>query len=373
MNQTSIRNYLKSEKKHFIFVIDAFTKGGAQRNLELVLPEMIELGAQIDLILLQNSAEELNLKKLQAFGVQIHRIVARNMYDVTGFFRFLRVTRKKNSVIVANLFWSQIWSALVAHPARFQKLFWVEHNTYFNRTNSHWFFYKLLSRRAISVLAVSAEIADFLQKRVKIRVQLVNNAALSVHSRGEFQVDYFRFLFVGRLVDQKNPILALEAFKHAIDSGTIAEDSKLNVIGDGPLRSEMETYVNNNNLDGKIKFLGFLEPEEVSKIMSVSQTLIMTSHHEGSPLVRLEALVHGMTIVTTRTAGIKGILTAGLTDDLLPGIFVSDSNMISLAKNLAKSVEFSVWSEESVGARLTNGRKFSPPEVAKNYYFLDQN
>jgi len=370
MNQTSIRSNLKSEKKHFIFVIDAFTKGGAQRNLELVLPEMIELGAQIDLILLQNSTEELNLKKLQSSGVQIHRIVARNMYDVTGFFKFLKVTRKKDSVIVANLFWSQIWSALVAHPARFQKLFWVEHNTYLNRTNSHWLFYSLLSRRAIAVLAVSAEIADFLQKRVNIRVQLVNNAALSLHSRGEFPVDFFRFLFVGRLVDQKNPILALEAFKHAIDSGIIPEDSNLNVIGDGPLRNEMEAYVNTNNLDGKVEFLGFLEREEVSKIMSVSQTLIMTSHHEGSPLVRLEALVHGMTIVTTRTAGISGILTQEFSDELLPGVFVAESNVESLTINLGLSISPTFWTTDVFETRVGAAQKFSPEQVAKIYLHL---
>ena len=373
MNRIDSLGKLYSGKKHFIFVIDAFTKGGAQRNLELVLPEMVKLGAKVDLVLIQDSREELDLGNLQSCGVQVHRIGASSMFDIFGFLKFLKVSRKKGSVVVANLFWSQIWSALFFFPANFQKLFWVEHNTYLNRTKSHWMFYKLLARKVTSVLAVSSEIADFLIKRINIKVQIVNNAAFPLHSRRELPNNNFRFLFVGRLVEQKNPLLALMAFKYALENGIIPKISNLIVIGDGPLKEVLEAYVNNNDIVGKIQFLGFLKSEEISKIMSASQTLVMTSRHEGSPLVRLEALVHGMTIVTTRTAGIKGILTTGLTEDLLPGIFVSDSNEISLAENLAKSIDSSVWSDVAVRARLLNGKKFSPSEVAKSYFNLDEN
>lgn len=372
MNLIKSQGNLKSKKIHFIFVIDAFTKGGAQRNLELVLPEMVKLGAQVDLVLIQDSNEELSLQGLESSGVHIHRIVARNMHDIFGFIRFLKVARKRDSTIVANLFWSQVWSALLIFPKGAQKLFWVEHNTYLNRTGSHWLIYKLLSCRSKSVLAVSSEISDFLQKRVNIKVQLINNAATSFQAREKVQIENFRFLFVGRLVEQKNPLLALEAFKYALDNATVPDNSKLIVIGDGPLRREMETYVCANRLVGIVQFLGYLESEEVSKIMSESQTLVMTSHHEGSPLVRLEALVNGMAIVTTETAGIKGILTTGFSEELLPGIFVSDSNKISLAENLAKSVEFSVWHDVAIESRLKRGKRFSPPEVAKTYFILDE-
>ena len=372
MSQTSIESEFKHQKKHFIFVIDAFTKGGAQRNLELVLPEMVKLGASIDLVLLQTSDQELDLLPLLTSGIRVHRINARNMRDFRGFYRFLKVIRKKDSVLIANLFWSQIWSALLNTLGNLQDIYWVEHNVYLNRSRSQWFIYQLLTHKIISILAVSEEISDFLQNRIKLPVRIIKNAAISSYARNDTSRDFPQFLFVGRLVEQKNPILALEAFKYALNNSLIPKNSKLSLIGDGPLSREIRILIETYSLKANIETLGFLERKEISKFMSESQTLVMTSHHEGSPLVRLEALTHGMAIVTTHTAGIRGILTTNSNEDLLPGIFVTDWSVISIAENLGNSIKPSVWLDESVNVRLNAGKKFSPTKVAREYLNLGE-
>jgi glycosyltransferase involved in cell wall biosynthesis len=354
----------------FIFVIDAFTKGGAQKNLQLVLPELINAGYQVDLVLLQDSPSELDLADLQTSGVQIHRVNASNMFDLFGFLRFLKLVKVGSSAVVANLYWSQIWSSISNLFHSKNKLMWVEHNTYVNRSKVQWIVFRFLSRRVNRLLAVSSEIEEFIADKVLCGSELVSNAAVSYFSREVTSIENPQFLLVGRLVDQKNPSLALSSFRAAIDKEIIPKNSKLIIIGAGPLEERLKREASAWGLVSNSDFLGFIDSYEISKIMSQSHVLIMTSKHEGSPLVRLEALAHGMAIVTTKTAGIKGILTEPGTQTLFPGIFVSANDIESIAQDLGKATAESIWSQEAIDVRLGSALNFKPSKVAAKYIEL---
>ncbi|MCE4475830.1 glycosyltransferase, partial [Escherichia coli] len=58
-----------------------------------------------------------------------------------------------------------------------------------------------------------------------------------------------KILFVGRLDKQKNPLTALRAFKYLIQKNS---NVIFDVVGDGELRKECETYVIENNLESKV-------------------------------------------------------------------------------------------------------------------------
>ncbi len=356
--------------KRFIFVIDAFTKGGAQKNLQLILPELVEAGYQVDLVLLQNSSSELSLVGLKSSGVHIHRVAASNMFDLVGFLRFSKVLNGGYSLVVANLYWSQIWSSInnVFQPKNL--LTWVEHNMYLHRSNAQWIIFRLLSRRVNRLLVVSKEIQEFIAGKILCSTQLINNAAISYFPRGITSTDNPQFLLVGRLVEQKNPSLALSSFRFAIDEGMIPKNSRLLVIGAGPLENQLKKEVRQLGIGSNLDFLGFIDSFAISKIMSQSHVLIMTSHHEGSPLVRLEALAHGMAIVTTKTAGIKDILTEPGTDTLFPGVFVPANSSEAIARDLGKAIEKNIWSHETISLRLNSAVKFQPSKVAASYLEL---
>ena len=354
----------------FIFVIDAFTKGGAQKNLQHILPELIKAGYQVDLVLLQNSSSELSLVELQTSGVEIHRVNASRMFDLFGFARFLYLLKGGSSAIVANLYWSQIWSSIYSLFRPRNKLTWVEHNTYLDRSKMQWLVFRFLSRRAKVLLAVSKEIEEFIADKVFCCTRLVNNAAISYFEREVTSTENPKFLLVGRLVEQKNPSLALASFKAAIDKEIIPNNSKLMIIGAGPLEERLKRDAIDSGLISNLDFLGFIDSYEISRIMSQSHVLIMTSRHEGSPLVRLEALAHGMAIVTTKTAGIIGILTQPGTESLFPGIFVSANNFKAVAQDLGKAIDESVWSQEAISARLNSAINFKPKNVAAKYIDL---
>ncbi len=351
-------------------MIDAISKGGAQRNLQLVLPELVKAGYQVDLVLLQNSSSELSLAELKFSGVQIHRVAASNMFDLVGFLRFSKVLRGGHTMVVANLYWSQIWSSISSLFQTKNILTWVEHNTYENRSKAQWIVFRLLSRRVNRLLTVSKEIEEFIAGKVLCSTQLVNNAAVAYFAREVTSINNPQFLLVGRLVEQKNPSLALSSFRSAIDDGIIPNNSRLIIIGTGPLEDHLKKEGKELGINSNLDFLGFIDSFSISRIMSQSHVLIMTSLFEGSPLVRLEALAHGMAIVTTKTAGIKDILTEPGTDTLLPGVFISPDNSEAIAQCLGKAICEDFWSHEAIAVRLNSAVNFLPSKVAARYIEL---
>jgi len=65
------------------------------------------------------------------------------------------------------------------------------------------------------------------------------------------------FLVVGRFVDDKKPLLALEGFLSALDGLTDA-DRRLVFVGDGPLRPSLERAVAVAGAEGQVSFLGHI-------------------------------------------------------------------------------------------------------------------
>lgn len=106
---------------------------------------------------------------------------------------------------------------------------------------------------------------------------------------------YFTLVFCGRLHNQKDVWTLLKGFKELRQN---KQDARLWLIGDGPLRSKLERFVEKNNING-VTFFGFIENKEVRKRFETADLFVFTSLFEGTPNVFLEAQAAGMPIVTT--------------------------------------------------------------------------
>ncbi len=100
---------------------------------------------------------------------------------------------------------------------------------------------------------------------------------------------------VGRLHPQKNHIRAINIFK---EYHTIYPNSKLLIIGDGSLRTQLEDYVFKQipNYPSVI-FLG--AKQNVAPLYSAMDTLLFPSIYEGLGIVGIEAQAAGLSIVAS--------------------------------------------------------------------------
>ncbi|WP_241557964.1 glycosyltransferase family 4 protein [Falsirhodobacter deserti] len=124
-----------------------------------------------------------------------------------------------------------------------------------------------------------------------------------------------RVLFVGRLDSVKGGRLLLEAF------GALRErhpDAALEIVGDGPDRAAMEARARELGLGSKVRFHGYRTQEEVARILSGADMLVLPSFAEGVPVVLMEAMASGLPVVSTRIAGIPELVEDGKTGFLVP-------------------------------------------------------
>lgn len=108
-------------------------------------------------------------------------------------------------------------------------------------------------------------------------------------------------LWAGRLIDWKHPesVIKLAKILSAKDI-----PYRISVIGDGPMKNEIEDQIKKHSLSDKITMLGQKNPADVRKIMDTSDVFLMTSdYREGWGAVCNEAMNSGCVLVASHAAG----------------------------------------------------------------------
>jgi glycosyltransferase involved in cell wall biosynthesis len=118
-----------------------------------------------------------------------------------------------------------------------------------------------------------------------------------------------RFVFVGNLVAAKNLERLLEAFAR-LGSGSLA------LVGDGPLRHQLEARARTLGLDGSVRFVGEVPGAEVPRWLRAAHAACLVSEKEGFGLAAVEALACGRAVVVARGVGAASAVTQGATGEL---------------------------------------------------------
>jgi len=99
-------------------------------------------------------------------------------------------------------------------------------------------------------------------------------------------------LAIGRLVPQKNFALLIEAFAQGSRPG-----DTLTLVGEGPLRAELEDLVRQLSLSAQVRFTGHLTC--VDAMLERADCLVLSSNYEGVPAVAIEAIAAGLPVIAT--------------------------------------------------------------------------
>ena len=103
--------------------------------------------------------------------------------------------------------------------------------------------------------------------------------------------------FVGRLVSVKNPFFTIDVFRNMLLKNPDF-DLRLLIVGDGPLRSQMESYSAEKKIADKICFTG--QVDNVSDYLMGMDCLIAPSISEGMPLTIIEAQAAGLPCICSK-------------------------------------------------------------------------
>lgn len=119
-------------------------------------------------------------------------------------------------------------------------------------------------------------------------------------------------IFVGRMVPQKDPMLALDVLQQVSFDRAV-------IIGDGPLLSHVEERVRQRSWPGNVEVVGAQPRGEVLRYLQRSQVALMTSGWEGFPILSLEAMAQGCVVVGIGVGGLPEQMPQGSGDFIEPG------------------------------------------------------
>ncbi|MBI1878352.1 MAG: glycosyltransferase [Chloroflexi bacterium] len=154
--------------------------------------------------------------------------------------------------------------------------------------------------------------------------------------------DTIKFLIIGRFIELKGHQYTIKAYAQVHHR---YPNTELRILGDGPLRPEIEQLINDLEITDSVRLLGsnVEVKEELERCHLLVQASATTAdgYHDGAPVTLLEAQAVGMPVIGTLHAGIPEEIVDGET-----GFLVPEKDVDALAAKMMFLVEHAeIWNE----------------------------
>jgi glycosyltransferase involved in cell wall biosynthesis len=192
---------------------------------------------------------------------------------------------------------------------------------------------KRLFARADCFIVLSTQWRDFYVRHCGVpghRVRVLHNPTALPHSvpdrAGRKRV---QFLFLGRIGSRKGAFDLLRAF--AALPPELRARARLVYAGDGDVeRLRREA----SGLADSVEVRAWIGAAERDSLLDESDVFVLPSYSEGVPMALLEALAHGLPVITTQVGGIADIVA-----DRCEGLIVTPGNVEQLEAALRLMIE----------------------------------
>lgn len=181
--------------------------------------------------------------------------------------------------------------------------------------------FELVYTCADHVIGISKAVADRIVKlgevparKIKVVYNPVELSPASRNHNHSAKSGRFVFVTVCRLVPIKNLTTLLLSFQELelhVGQGRLS----LNIVGEGPEKSDLILLCDQLNLTQSVKFLGF--QEEVASFLQEADAFVLPSLSEGFSIALVEAMLCGLPSIVTKIGGPSEIIEDGRTGFLI--------------------------------------------------------
>jgi colanic acid/amylovoran biosynthesis glycosyltransferase len=137
-----------------------------------------------------------------------------------------------------------------------------------------------------------------------------------------------RLLNVARLAPVKAQDLLIDALAMLEVQGI---PFACRIIGEGPLRRQLENQVHTLGIQENVRFLGACQEDEVRQQYDWSQVVVLSSQSEGTPMTIIEAMAKSRAFVAPRITAIPEMIEDGVS-----GLLFTPASASDLARQLAR-------------------------------------
>ena len=182
-----------------------------------------------------------------------------------------------------------------------------------------------------------------------------------------FDTSYTNFITVGRLDENKNHYLLIEALNKLKQSNI-----RLYIFGKGPLKSKIQSQIKLHGLSNQIFLMGF--DSNPYKFLKKADAFVFSSKSEGFPNVLLEALACELPIISTNCKSGPDEILLGRIEDITD-IRISDLGILVPSDNLqlmVKALDYYI-NNKHIFEHISNKSSerlisFEPDQILSKYF-----
>ncbi|MEX0928956.1 MAG: glycosyltransferase [Balneolales bacterium] len=159
------------------------------------------------------------------------------------------------------------------------------------------------------------------EEKIKVHYSGIDCSRFKYKERTRNSNDVTRIGTVGRLVEKKGIAYAIRAMQLVIASG---HNVSYTIMGDGPLRGELQKLISLLRLEKYITITGWLTSDEIIKNLEKAHIFLAPSitsksgDCEGIPNASKEAMAMGMPVISTWHSGNPELIEDGVSGFLVP-------------------------------------------------------
>lgn len=301
-----------SRKKKVLFVIDTLQIGGAEQSLL----ENTSRFRNIHPVVCHLYAGSVLQPKFAEKGIKVYSFNISKKYGFLEAYKKLKriVEQERPDLMVAYLTRSELVTRLLGKFNNIPVIGTFVNDLYCRSYNQHlsWkaknvvsifkYLNKATSRICVGFVSNSEAIKEANAKHLNIqpeKIKVINRGRDSfkfrrknVQQRGT--EDSIKFLNVSRLFPVKGHKFIILGFKLYLQK---YPDASLSIVGDGPLREELTTLINENKLEDKVFLLG--SRNDVPALLSEYDCFVFPSLVEGFSGALVEAMFAGLPILAS--------------------------------------------------------------------------
>ena len=149
--------------------------------------------------------------------------------------------------------------------------------------------------------------------------------------------------YIGRLSIEKGVLNFVQAIPRISE---IYPEYQFQIFGNGPQSKEISQYIFDHGLQHKVQLTGWIDHDEVPKILNNLKLFVLPSFSEGLPNIMLESMACGTPVVATAIGAIPDFIEDGKT-----GFILKNNSAECIQEGIVRAIESG--SKESIS---TNGR-----------------
>lgn len=265
----------------FIEILPELEEGGVERHVLWLSNGLARRGHEVLVVSAGGKLEHALVVGTQSWRLPVHY---KNPLTVLYSAARIAAAAKRNGYNLIHAH-SRVpaWVALLASKMAGVPFVVTLHVRFGNRSPAVYKPYRLASR----VICVSESARSAMGELVGDRTVVIRNGLPGARGKWRGKYPPWKLLFVGRLSHPKGIDVALRAL-----SRLKSYDWTLDVVGDGPLRKELESFVAEEGLEGHVFFHGFCP--DVEPWMKGASLLLFPSLYEGLPLTLAQSIQIGL-------------------------------------------------------------------------------